>query len=268
MGVFGLIRRPPPPLPLPPAVENCLEVNDTAMPTPPPNVEDHRDQLPQLLPPQQSPLPITDESFAASLWPLSDPSSHIWAAVALAFLAIWARSFLFSRSATKAVLIREREKQRAHVERMMAAVLECFGDEEKKARASRHRILDSQRLYHLLWDEAHEQKTSALGTLAHYAEIEALFKRMLADEFRTMVDEIKQVRDSRIGKQQAAAGTDVTPAEALKELGEYESCERLLKAIETNRKVARQLGLDGAWLSLSVSRGGTTLCFIAHARSF
>ena len=197
-------------------------------------------------PPSPPAVELADDSIASLLWPLSERSMPVWAGVCVVLFTVWAGNFLLAAQG-KAMLRKEKEKKRAHIERMIGAVLAYVQAEEKKSNAKERKMPESERLYHLLWDETHERRTSELGSLAQHAELEALLRHVLADELRAVLMKTKRARESREHKQEAAEALvaeepEKSMVDALKELGEHESGEKLLEAIETNKKVARQLG--------------------------
>lgn len=203
--------------------------------------------LKRALPPPPSAVAVGDDSLVGALWPLNDRSAPVWAAIAVILFTLWAANFLLPTYG-KQMILKERAKKRSQVERMISAVLEYVQAEEKKANAKERKMPESERLYHLLWDETYERRTSDLGSIANHARIEAVLKRVLADELRVVLMKTKRARD-RERKQEAAEAlvaeeADMSMADALKELGEHESGEKLLEAIENNKKIARQLGSE------------------------
>lgn len=182
------------------------------------------------------------DGLLSFLWPLSSRSCPVWLAIAVVLMTLSVHAFLLG--CRPVLLGKEREKKRARVERMMVAVLDYVKAEERKANAKDRKMPESERLYKLLWDEVTEKPTAELGALARRAEVEALLKRVLAEEISSVLGKTRRAREARArehaGERDEKGG--IPMSELLKERSEHESGEKLLEAIERNRRVRTQLG--------------------------
>jgi ABC-type multidrug transport system fused ATPase/permease subunit len=174
---------------------------------------------------------------------MTDQSLMYWAFVLLATVAVWSYNFLFVQ-ASEAVC-REEAKKAESTTAMMHAVLAYTREEEQKE-PPKQKLPEATRLLDLLWDDVHEVRTSKYNLPSELnAEVEVLFKRVHTQELRKTIDKTHEARKLMAQpKSKSLEQKDIDMVDALKELGEHESGEKLFDAVKLATDVKKNLGPD------------------------
>lgn len=165
-----------------------------------------------------------------------------WVAMMVVVSTIWYFHF-FSQKVPHAVR-KQHARRRIQIEGMMRAVLAYTTSEDTKPEKERN-LPEASRVLQLIWDEARELRTTYYGipeTSDLNLRSETLFKRTHIAEMRKVIAKTKSARDALNHTTYNKDGKDQDFLEALKELGEHESGEKLQEKITFAEKVEKDLG--------------------------
>jgi len=159
---------------------------------------------------------------------------------------------------------RQNETKKKEIQDMMTAVLHYTEAEMLKKETDRQ-LPEASRVLELLWDDTREIRTTAFGIPATHdsnVKTEALFRHVHDKELKETIRKTSAARKS-LGKGASKPPPEeeegAAVVEALKELGEHESGEKLRKAIEFAETVEKNLG--------STFLPATTRSLLAEARA-
>jgi len=194
--------------------------------------------------------------ITSMIWPLSADTAPTWIACMVVTGTIWWNSF-YNQPPLEAMK-RQNETKKKEIQDTMAALLHYTAAEMLKKETDRQ-LPEASRVLDLLWDDTHEVRTTTFGIPATHelnVKTEALFRRVHEKELKEAIRKTSAARKSLgkiASKSEKAEGAAVV--EALKELGEHESGEKLREAIAFAERVEKQLGstfLPAAMRSLIV----------------
>eukprot|EP00588_Corethron_pennatum_P035179 CAMPEP_0194341186 /NCGR_PEP_ID=MMETSP0171-20130528/88870_1 /TAXON_ID=218684 /ORGANISM="Corethron pennatum, Strain L29A3" /LENGTH=1046 /DNA_ID=CAMNT_0039106431 /DNA_START=89 /DNA_END=3229 /DNA_ORIENTATION=- len=179
------------------------------------------------------------------LWPLSADSAPTWIACMVVTGTIWWNSF-YNQPPLESMK-RQNETKKKEIQDMMRAVLHYTEAEMLKKETDRQ-LPEASRVLELLWDDTRELRTTAFGIPATHdlnVKTEALFRRVHDKELKETIRKTSGARKS-LGKGASKPPPEevegAAVVEALKELGEHESGEKLREAIEFAETVEKHLG--------------------------
>ena len=182
---------------------------------------------------------INDATFAL-LWPLSPTSAPTWAALSVVLFTIWIAAFWLTTAESPARKRLHAEKKKKN-EDIMAVILACEADSQDLKQEQK--LPESDRVLALLWDDVHEQPTSAYGIDPHLtARTEKLFRRVIAHELARAVDITQEARQVRYASTPCLSASDQTKNSASSDQNQANKEQEVMLQTLTNKEDKERRG--------------------------
>jgi ABC-type multidrug transport system fused ATPase/permease subunit len=177
-------------------------------------------------------------------WPISIKTAPQWMSIMIVLATIWKTQFINLKTPIAAK--KQKEEKRIQIEGVMRATLEYTKCEDAKKEKDRN-LPEASRVLGLIWDDSREVRTTFYGIPLECdlnTKTEALFKRVHRLEMEKVISKTRAARQA-LNKQYTADSVnkdDGSILEALKELGEHESGEKLREMIVFAERIKKKVG--------------------------